>query len=647
MKTLICIVILLSVYELNAQSLLTNYPLLIDGGTSSTLGASNTWSVSFGTPNQILGMNPTAGIGSGIEYKSFATSTLGSDFSIDLATAGLITFKLPDADGTTGMTKRGVVSTGTQSFAGAKTFNADLTVSGANLTISGSTKKITIPNGTTSAPSFVFTSVSNTGFSYNSGGGVEAMIGSFSGTEKFEFTSQGRFVVTNVATNAAKLGVNIYKDAYVDEDANGQDGGINVTTYGGTAENPKYHTSTFTGRTTSGTALVPAPTKDDQAMAEFTGKGWCAGCGTDGFETSNRGVFGIYAAVDQTSLNTAAYAGIKTTRYNTAVGSSNHMSLMIDPSGNAGLTYLENGLYSTTPSTGWGGGDDDRFFSIEGTSNGDAGIFIQNSAGSRGVNIWMDYTANTVYFDNVRNNTSAVFQTRLRSTTGTPVIAITTGLFTPDAGTNYYGGTNFGTDASPDNVLTVGSTSQFQMDGVGKIVKYTSTIADGELLIGKTSGSTFEKATLSGSSGITVTNGGGSITLSGFGYSEQFNFGQFNPNDATTYYGGGQVQSSGTTAGVSRVYIPKSGTIKSCYIVFDNSGTLSSNEISTISIRVDNATDFTVSSVVTNDARPTVFSNTSMSVPVTAGQYVEIKWVTPTWTTNPTSVRISGTLYIE
>lgn len=138
-----------------------------------------------------------------------------------------------------------------------------------------------------------------------------------------------------------------------------------------------------------------------------------------------------------------------------------------------------------------------------------------------------------------------------------------------------------------------------------------------------------------------------SNTLSGLGYTEQFSFGQFNPNDASTYYGGGQVQSSGTTAGVSRIYIPKSGTIKACYLVFDNSGILGSTETSTISIRVNNTTDNTISTTITNDMRPTIFSNTSMSISVTAGDYIEIKWVTPTWSTNPTSVRISGTIYIE
>jgi len=425
--------------------------------------------------------------------KGVATFSL-ADF---ISSSGLISIDYPNAQIATATLHGFVSASGLQTFGGDKQFDGKLFVS----------------SGLATTPSYAFKDATTTGFSYNTGGGVETIIGSFTGTEHFKFTSEGRFVVTNVATNSAKLGINVYKDAYVDEDTQGQDGGINVTTYGGTSLNPKYHTSTFTGRTSSGTASVPAPTKDDQAMAEFTGKGWCTGCGSDGFEPSNRGVIGIYAAVDQTSDNTAAYIGIKTTRYFADDGDGNHMSLLVDPSGNAGLTYLETGLFGSASSVNWGGTYDDRFFSIEGTANGDAGIFIQSSTGSQGMNIWLDYSANTVFFDNVRNNTAAIIQTRLRSTTATPVIAITTGLFTPDAGANYYGGTNFGTDIIPDNVLTVGSSSQFQMDGVGKIVKYNSAIADGELLIGKTSGSTFEKATLTAGTGISINNSGGSITL--------------------------------------------------------------------------------------------------------------------------------------
>jgi hypothetical protein len=125
-------------------------------------------------------------------------------------------------------------------------------------------------------------------------------------------------------------------------------------------------------------------------------------------------------------------------------------------------------------------------------------------------------------------------------------------------------------------------------------------------------------------------------------------FGQsFSPADATTYYIGSKVAATGSTADVNRIYIPKAGTVKGVYLYFNNSGTLGTTETSTVSFRLNNTTDTTVSAVVTNDAASTAFSNASMSVAVVAGDYFELKWVAPTWATNPTNVVVSAVIYIE
>lgn len=131
------------------------------------------------------------------------------------------------------------------------------------------------------------------------------------------------------------------------------------------------------------------------------------------------------------------------------------------------------------------------------------------------------------------------------------------------------------------------------------------------------------------------------------GYALQFAAGQFNPADATVYYTGINPQSSGSTAAVNRIYIPRAGTITAAYVVFDNSGTLGTTETSTVAIRVNNTTDNTISAAVTNDARPTVFSNTSLNIAVSAGDYIELKWTAPTWATNPTAVRIQAIVNIQ
>lgn len=584
----------------------------------------------LGASNQLWGMNNAAGQ---LEWKTLnPPGATGSDFNISFS-AGAITFNLPDAS----VSARGVVNTsGTgQTFAGPKTFTADLS-------ISGSTTNLFLTDGVDqTTPSLAFTSNPGSGFSYTNS--TKTLFLSLNGVYGYQWLS-GEFDMKNCANfvaGAGKLDINITHDA--DSESPKQDGGVSVSTYSGT----ETKTCTFGGRTANGTESVPASTVLDQAMVEFVGKGYVLcpfedpeDCDDYGFEQTNRGVFGVYASETHSLSSQGAYCAIQTTRIGTT---NDHFSFLVDAAGNGGLTYNKTipiafpDLWSdgTDPEDDY----DSRFFTVESETNtADVGLFLQNNNALKGINIWLDNDQNISYFDNIRNSNGAAFKFRLK-TAGTSVTALTINAH----GSNIGGGT-----PASGETFSVGSNRDLIVNSSGKISKYqNSTISDGELLIGKTSSSTFEKATLTGSSGITVTNGSGSVTISGFGYSEQFSFGQFNPNDATNYFGGGQIQSSGTTAGVSRIYIPKTGTIKACYIVFDNSGTVGSAETSTISIRLNNTTDYTISSLVTNDARPTVFSNTSMSVSVTAGDYIEIKWITPTWATNPTSVRISGTIYIE
>ena len=106
-------------------------------------------------------------------------------------------------------------------------------------------------------------------------------------------------------------------------------------------------------------------------------------------------------------------------------------------------------------------------------------------------------------------------------------------------------------------------------------------------------------------------------------------------------------QSAGSTAAVNRIYIPRDGTITAAYVVFDNSGTLATTETGTIAIRLNNTTDYSISASVTNDVRPTVYNNTGLSIAVSAGDYIELKWTTPTYATNPTQVRVQGVINIQ
>ncbi len=121
------------------------------------------------------------------------------------------------------------------------------------------------------------------------------------------------------------------------------------------------------------------------------------------------------------------------------------------------------------------------------------------------------------------------------------------------------------------------------------------------------------------------------------------------PADATTYYAGSAGVVIGSTEGVHRIYIPKAGTIRAAYVTFINTGTIGTSETSTVSLRLNATTDTTISAAVTNNAAlniPTSVSKTDLAVEVAQGDFIEIKWVTPTWVTNPGTVIIQFNIYI-
>ena len=114
---------------------------------------------------------------------------------------------------------------------------------------------------------------------------------------------------------------------------------------------------------------------------------------------------------------------------------------------------------------------------------------------------------------------------------------------------------------------------------------------------------------------------------------------------STTYYFGLPSAGPNTSAAIRRVYIPYSGTLKVAYI-YANTSSATSTESWTLSIRLNNTTSTSISSVA-NNSKDKVFSNTGLSISVSQGDYIEIITTTPAWTTAPGLTNIYGTIYIQ
>ena len=114
-------------------------------------------------------------------------------------------------------------------------------------------------------------------------------------------------------------------------------------------------------------------------------------------------------------------------------------------------------------------------------------------------------------------------------------------------------------------------------------------------------------------------------------------FASVNPADGTTYYFGAFPHVAlGTTPAIQRLYIMRAGTVVAADVFM--TCTTGTSETSTISFRLNNTTDTTISSAAALNASPFHVQNTALSIAVVAGDYFEIKWVTPTWVTDPTNV---------
>jgi hypothetical protein len=142
-----------------------------------------------------------------------------------------------------------------------------------------------------------------------------------------------------------------------------------------------------------------------------------------------------------------------------------------------------------------------------------------------------------------------------------------------------------------------------------------------------------------GNKKITVENAGGYALMMFLGNSAS-------PADATTYYFTPVLGNLPTVAASVKMRIPRAGVIRKVYI--DGNCTVGTSETSTMSIRLNDTTDTTITSAAAFNATPFAFSNTAMTVTVSAGDYITVKWVTPSpgWVTNPTALGMWAMIWV-
>lgn len=126
----------------------------------------------------------------------------------------------------------------------------------------------------------------------------------------------------------------------------------------------------------------------------------------------------------------------------------------------------------------------------------------------------------------------------------------------------------------------------------------------------------------------------------------------FNPADATTYYVGVGDTPSTTTKNAS-IIIPVTGKIKTIGINSVIYTTNGSAEDSTFAVRVmsgginGTATETNFTTTYKLNTTYNSATITGLNISVNEGDALEIKWIAPTWVTNPVSVRLKFNLFIR
>lgn len=207
-----------------------------------------------------------------------------------------------------------------------------------------------------------------------------------------------------------------------------------------------------------------------------------------------------------------------------------------------------------------------------------------------------------------------------------------------------------------NNALNITSAGVVQHDGSGSF-SGSSLTPYGVVCAGNTASGPIQSVASVGTSGQVLTsNGAGNLptfqAISGGGGGLTYSiYGPISGSGgllaSTTYY------LSNTALGNffssvpnTRYYIPITGTIKAFY-GFISVGVTSGAEQSTLAIRLNDTTNTNASTTVRTDVGSFTFNNTSLNIAVSAGDFIDILWITPAWTSAPTSLRFGFNTYIQ
>jgi hypothetical protein len=111
-----------------------------------------------------------------------------------------------------------------------------------------------------------------------------------------------------------------------------------------------------------------------------------------------------------------------------------------------------------------------------------------------------------------------------------------------------------------------------------------------------------------------------------------------NPVDSTTYYLGGLITSPSPAQGVGRMYIPRTATIVTAYLFSYNDADVTNEDI-TFELQKNATTDYSLFSANFGGGKSLAADATNLDIPVSRGDYIELKITTPAWVTNPTNMR--------